>query len=250
MAGERPTAGSAGVDAKTAQSPVPPDFEQVYADLEHYFFLQLLSPTYESVDYTLEDGAEQSLIFDIADTGIDELLDGSEIQIPISKTHVPDSGFIGLSDTDQGRIIRFGVTFWGKSAQPDENFGIELNLTETDGTIGIFENREHEKKLIPLLRAATSDLNVTLALALVSTVATHILSVKTVGIKDYLSRFFSWNPINLFIGILEVISEATKIVSLSFRLFGNIFAGEIVLLTVSGIFAFLPMRCSCFVSMR
>ncbi|OGH34929.1 MAG: hypothetical protein A3B38_02310 [Candidatus Levybacteria bacterium RIFCSPLOWO2_01_FULL_36_13] len=113
----------------------------MYADLEHYFFLQLLSPTYESVDYTLEDGAEQSLIFDIADTGIDELLDGSEIQIPISKTHVPDSGFIGLSDTDQGRIIRFGVTFWGKSAQPDENFGIELNLTETDGTIGIFESK-------------------------------------------------------------------------------------------------------------
>ena len=107
------------------------------------------------------------------------------------------------------------------------------------GTIGIFENREHEKKLIPLLRAATSDLNVTLALALVSTVATHILSVKTVGIKNYLSRFFSWNPINLFIGILEVISEATKIVSLSFRLFGNIFAGEIVLTTVSSIFAFL-----------
>lgn len=97
--------------------------------------------------------------------------------------------------------------------------------------------KEHE--LIPLFRAATSDFNVTLALAVVSAVATHIMSITTVGIKDYLSRYFSLNPINLFIGFLEIISEITKVVSLSFRLFGNIFAGEIVLMTVSTIFAFL-----------
>ncbi len=103
------------------------------------------------------------------------------------------------------------------------------------GTIGI--KREHE--LIPLFRGATSDLNTTLGLALVSAVATHMLSIKTIGIKDYLSRYFSLNPINLFIGVLEIISELTKIVSLSFRLFGNIYAGEVVLLTVSSIFAFV-----------
>lgn len=102
-------------------------------------------------------------------------------------------------------------------------------------SIGFFEDH----KLIPLIRGATSDLNTTLGLALVSIVATHIMSIKTVGIKDYLSRYISLNPINLFIGVLEVISEITKVISLSFRLFGNIFAGEIVLLTVSGIFAFL-----------
>lgn len=103
------------------------------------------------------------------------------------------------------------------------------------GTIGI---REHGK-LIPLFRGATSDLNTTLALALISVVATHILSIKTTGIKDYISRFISFNPIDLFIGVLEIISEITKLVSLSFRLFGNIFAGEVVLLTVSSIFAFI-----------
>jgi len=101
--------------------------------------------------------------------------------------------------------------------------------------IGIKEGHE----LIPLLRPATSDFNVTLGLALVSVVATHILSIKTVGIADYLSRYFSLNPINLFIGFLEIISEITKIISLSFRLFGNIFAGEIVLGTVSTMFAVL-----------
>lgn len=104
------------------------------------------------------------------------------------------------------------------------------------GSIGI--NDEHHG-LIPLFRAATSDLNTTLALALTSAVATHMLSIKTIGIKDYLSRYFSFNPINLFIGVLEIISEITKVVSLSFRLFGNIYAGEVVLLTVSSIFAFV-----------
>jgi F-type H+-transporting ATPase subunit a len=103
------------------------------------------------------------------------------------------------------------------------------------GTVGLKENGE----LIPFLRGATSDLNVTLAFALVSAAATHMLSIKTIGLKDYLSRYFSFNPINLFIGALEIISEITKVISLSFRLFGNIFAGEVVLLTVSSIFAFV-----------
>ncbi len=103
------------------------------------------------------------------------------------------------------------------------------------GTIGI---REHGE-LIPLLRGATSDLNTTLALALISAIATHSLSIGTIGIKEYLGRYFSFNPINLFIGVLEIISEITKVISLSFRLFGNIFAGEVVLLTVSSMFAFI-----------
>lgn len=102
-------------------------------------------------------------------------------------------------------------------------------------SIGFYEG----KKLTPLFRAATSDLNVTFALALVSLVATHFLSVKTVGIKDYLSRYFSLNPINLYVGILEIIGEITKVISLSFRLFGNIFAGEVVLGTVATLFAFV-----------
>jgi len=103
------------------------------------------------------------------------------------------------------------------------------------GTLGI---REHGE-LIPLFRGASSDLNMTLGLALISFVATHALSIKIVGIKDYLSRYFSFNPINLYVGILEIISEITKVVSLSFRLFGNIYAGEVVLITMSSIFAFV-----------
>lgn len=102
-------------------------------------------------------------------------------------------------------------------------------------TIGFYEH----DKLIPIFRAATSDFNVTLALALISAFATHALSIKVIGIKEYLSRYLSLNPIYLFVGFLEIISEITKVISLSFRLFGNIFAGEIVLATVSTLFAFL-----------
>ena len=107
-------------------------------------------------------------------------------------------------------------------------------------SIGIFEHGENgEKHFIPLLRNATSDINTTFGLALVSLVATHALSIRAIGVKDYLMRYFSLNPILLFVGILEIVSEITKIVSLSFRLFGNIYAGEVVMHTISSLFAFL-----------
>jgi F-type H+-transporting ATPase subunit a len=108
------------------------------------------------------------------------------------------------------------------------------------GSVGFFHHTaEGEKELVPLIRAASSDLNMTLGLALVSLVATHIMSIKTVGIMEYLGRYFSLNPIFLYVGILELIGEVTKVISLSFRLFGNVFAGEVVLSTVSSMFAFL-----------
>ena len=142
------------------------------------------------------------------------------------------SGFYSITESVAGKnsakIFPFFMTFF--------IFILIANWTGLiPGVTAIGIKEGHE--LIPLLRPATSDFNVTLGLALVSVVATHILSIKTVGIADYLSRYFSLNPINLFIGFLEIISEITKVISLSFRLFGNIFAGEIVLGTVSTMFA-------------
>ncbi len=91
----------------------------------------------------------------------------------------------------------------------------------------------------PLLRSMNSDLNMTLGLALFSAFMTHFFAIRYLGFVDYLKKWFTLNPIFLFVGILELIGEITKIVSLSFRLFGNIFAGEVVLSTVSSIFAFI-----------
>jgi len=92
---------------------------------------------------------------------------------------------------------------------------------------------------VPLLRGAAADLNLTLGLAILVTVVTQIMAIRTIGIKHHLLRYFSWNPIFMFVGILEIISIFTNVISLSFRLFGNIFAGEVVLSTISKIFAFI-----------
>lgn len=102
-----------------------------------------------------------------------------------------------------------------------------LGLLPGFGTI-LFDHK-------PMLRSINSDLNMTLGLALFSAFITHFFAIKYLGIIDYLKKWFTLNPILLFVGLLELVSEVTKVVSLSFRLFGNIFAGEVVLSTVSTI---------------
>lgn len=102
------------------------------------------------------------------------------------------------------------------------------NIATTPAT----EERHAEKEFVPLFRGASADLNTTLALALISVIFTQIYSIQVLGFKGFLKRFIKLkNPIMFFVGILEFIAEVAKIISFSFRLFGNIFAGE-VLLTV------------------
>ena len=101
------------------------------------------------------------------------------------------------------------------------------------GSVGFFEMHDGHRTFVPYLRSINSDLNTTLALALVSLFATHYLSIRYLGLGGYLGKFFSLNPIFLFVGLLEIVSEITKLFSLSFRLFGNVFAGEVLLTTAS-----------------
>lgn len=107
-----------------------------------------------------------------------------------------------------------------------------LGLFPGVGSIGFHEGEKH---FVPLLRPVNSDLNTTLGLALISVFVTHFFSIKLLGIKEYLSRYFSLNPMNLFVGLLELVSEFTKVASLSFRLFGNVFAGEALLHTIGNL---------------
>lgn len=103
------------------------------------------------------------------------------------------------------------------------------------GPIGI----EEHGKIIPLFRGPSADLSTTLALAIVSVVSTQVLSIKALGVGGYLHKFFNFsNPINFFVGILEIISEFAKLLSFSFRLFGNIFAGEVLLVVITAIAPF------------
>lgn len=92
------------------------------------------------------------------------------------------------------------------------------------------EEHEPEKTFVPLFRSAASDLNFTLALAVVAVLAVNVLGVAAIGFWKHVSKFFSFKtPVSFFVGILEFISEIAKIISFSFRLFGNVFAGEVLL---------------------
>ena len=112
-----------------------------------------------------------------------------------------------------------------------------LGILPGIGSVGFFEHLGGETKFVPLFRSAASDLNMTLALATITVFLIHVMAVGAIGIKSHIGKFFSFKgPIEFFVGILEFISEFAKIISFSFRLFGNIFAGE-VLLIITGFLA-------------
>lgn len=99
-----------------------------------------------------------------------------------------------------------------------------------------------ENLLVPALRAPAADLNVTLAFALVAGVMIEVWGFQALGI-GYLGKFFI-NPfkegfIQTFVGLLELIGEFTRIISFGFRIFGNIFGGEVILAVMSFFFAYL-----------
>lgn len=111
------------------------------------------------------------------------------------------------------------------------------------GTIGLSKIEDGHKTLVPFFRAGSADLNTTLGLALIALLVIQYSGFKTLG-AAYLKRFFNFSgPIYFFAGILELISEFSRIISFAFRLFGNIFAGEVLLTVIAflmPLFAPLP----------
>ena len=102
------------------------------------------------------------------------------------------------------------------------------------GSIGLeFEDGGHAV-FAPLLRAPSSDLNFTLAIAIISVVAINLFGIISLGFFSHIGKFLNFrSPIKFFIGILELVSEVAKVISFSFRLFGNIFAGEVLLVIIA-----------------
>ena len=89
------------------------------------------------------------------------------------------------------------------------------------------------------LRSAATDLNTGLALALISVVMTQVVGVQALGVK-YFSKFLSFKDLmGVIVGPLELVSELGKIISFTFRLFGNIFAGEVLLAVLAFIIPYL-----------
>ena len=153
-------------------------------------------------------------------------------------TVVPGVGSIGFFEGEEKSRVNettagaFGTdtVFASEDAKIDGMFGSKGEDRAEPLLPVVAEHKE--RKFTPLFRPGSADLNTTLALALISVVITQIVGFKTLGI-GYLKKFFNFkNPIAFFVGVLELISEFAKIISFSFRLFGNIFAGEVLLAVI------------------
>ncbi len=129
------------------------------------------------------------------------------------------------------------------------------------GGFGILETTEHGRAFIPFIRSGTADINTTLALGLVAVIGSNIFGIISIGIWKMFNKYVNVNifggiikkvkkdptvlisiPIMFFVGLLELVGEFAKIASLSFRLFGNVFAGEVLLMAMGSILAYvLPL---------
>jgi F-type H+-transporting ATPase subunit a len=97
--------------------------------------------------------------------------------------------------------------------------------------------------VVPFVRVTSTDLNFTIALALISVITTQIYGVRALG-ASYFTKFFNvkslfnkpfFGAIDFGVGLLEMVSEFSKILSFSFRLFGNIFAGSVLLFVIGSL---------------
>lgn len=105
-----------------------------------------------------------------------------------------------------------------------------LEFTPGIGSVGIW----HDETLVPLFRSVNTDLNVTLALALIAFTTIEVTGMVQLGFLTYMGKFLNFKSVlGFFVGIIELVSETIRIVSFSFRLFGNILAGEVLIAVVS-----------------
>jgi F-type H+-transporting ATPase subunit a len=130
-----------------------------------------------------------------------------------------------------------------------------LGLIPGTGTIGIYEIVHGQMELVPLLRPAGSDMNFTLALAVVTVIVSHFAGIRAVGFIDHLSKFVNvkgiWKSlrkgpmaiatavIEFGVGFIEILGEFAKTLSLSLRLFGNVLAGEILMGVMLGLVSYV-----------
>jgi len=130
------------------------------------------------------------------------------------------------------------------------------------GSLGFWQVVEGKRIFTPLLRGATSDLSTTLALAICAVISFQVYGIRFLGVTEYGERFVAVGKfveffrarakgkkskkglllqgvLGLFVGILDVFEEFIKVFSFSFRLFGNVFAGEVLLLVMAFLVPFL-----------
>jgi F-type H+-transporting ATPase subunit a len=129
----------------------------------------------------------------------------------------------------------------GETIAEEQSATEEIHITENAAELAAIPE-EHEAPA-PFLRPGTADLNMTIALGLIAMGAVQLFGYHYLK-GNYFKKFFNFSsPIMFYVGLLELISEVSKIVSFAFRLFGNIFAGEVLLMVIGsliGIIAPIP----------
>jgi F-type H+-transporting ATPase subunit a len=100
-------------------------------------------------------------------------------------------------------------------------------------SIGFYEVHDGESTLVPLLYPPATDLNITIAFAIIAFFTIELAGVLAIGLFKYGGKFINFHsPLGFIIGLIELISELARLISFSFRLFGNIFAGKTLLVVV------------------
>ena len=126
------------------------------------------------------------------------------------------------------------------------------------GGFGFIEKGETSTIFVPFLRGGMADINTTIALAIMAVLGANIFGVFSIGIWKTFNKYVNLNvigqigknirkdptiiivaPITFFVGLIEIIGEFAKIASLSFRLFGNVFAGEVLLVSMAALVGYI-----------
>ena len=133
-----------------------------------------------------------------------------------------------------------------------------LGLLPFVGSVGFLAQEAGNSVFVPIFRAGTADINTTLALSLAIVIGSNIFGIMVIGAWKIFNKYVNIKalggimtkfrkdksviivaPIAFFVGLLELIGEMAKVASLSFRLFGNIFAGEVLLASMGAIFLYI-----------
>src|SRR3990167_3334791 len=126
------------------------------------------------------------------------------------------------------------------------------------GGFGIVEEGEHGLMFIPFLRSGTADINTTIALAVIAVLGANVFGIFSIGLWKTFNKYVNLKalggiftkirreptiiivaPITFFVGLIEIVGEFAKVASLSFRLFGNVFAGEVLLVSMAALVAYI-----------
>lgn len=108
------------------------------------------------------------------------------------------------------------------------------------GTVGFHELHNNKEVFVPLFRAGTADLNTTVVLGLTVVILTQFFGIAALGVLKYGKKFINFSsPVNFFVGILELVSEVVRVIAFAFRLFGNVFAGEVLLVVMAALVPYI-----------